>query len=204
MLSQHREAFFSVAHEHWCWILLREPNDLSDKWMGKYGYIAKTTLCKAKTSDNPVFAFSGLVVDPTICPQAFLNKDAAVNQWNTFLKGGKLPPGFTSETQGSEKGVVKFQGMKIHADFDLMAILNASPDGSKKYTSQDQVKRLFPKVRDSLNQRFGSPMILHGAEMQYKEGIGAKEREQVLIFGPSRQYDQSFSSMPTLESGRAH
>jgi len=199
MLPHHREAFFSVAQEHWCWIFLREPNPLSDNWIGKFGFTPKPKECAAKTSDNPEFKYSGLVVDPTIFPNAFRNPQAALNKWHSeFSEWGRLPPGFTCENQGLEKGLVKLHGKKIHADYDLMALTLAHPDGQIKSTGDEDIESvLFPKVQASLNNRFGTPMVQHGSEFDPTfNGLGAKPKETILIFGPNRQSSMSMSSMP--------
>ncbi len=71
MRRDHMDVFFKVAEQFGCWIGVREPNPLADKWIGKSGYVPKGLNCKAKTSDNPAFRFAGLVVDPTARPEAF-------------------------------------------------------------------------------------------------------------------------------------
>jgi len=64
MLAQHRHAFFKVAIKHNCWIGLRDPNPLSDPWIGEPKCYPKPITCKAKTCDLPGKPFSGLVVCP--------------------------------------------------------------------------------------------------------------------------------------------
>src|SRR5712691_4759840 len=98
MRPDHAQVFFDAARQCTCWIGLREPNPLADRWIGRPGYIPKGENCKAKTADNPTFPFAGLVVDPTTRPEAFEAETlaAAVDTWNhKFLKGGHLPGGFT-------------------------------------------------------------------------------------------------------------
>ncbi len=198
MLNQHKEAFYKAAHQLNCWIGLREPNDLSDKWIGKPGYTAKGVSCKAKTADNPSFKYSGLVVDPMICPEAFkmLSLHDAKEKWMKFAPGGKLPAGFTREATGYEKGLVKHFGKAIHADFDQMAICVADKDGKMGNTSGEQQKQLFAEVEKTLNREFRTPMIKHGAEFMYTEGVGARESESVYWFGPNRKFQLGHSSMP--------
>lgn len=204
MLSQHKEAFYYVANELWCWICLREPNPLSDQWIGKFGFVPKSLACKAKTSDNPDFRFKGLVVDPVLCPEAFIKKEDAIDTWkHKFLHNGRLPDGFTREKDGFEKGVLKYNGSKIHADFDLMLLLKAEKNGERATTTNEEENKMFPLVQKLLNEKLGSKMIQHGTEFQYLEGVGARESEFVYFFGPKRQFLSSISSMP-VKPGTTH
>jgi hypothetical protein len=200
MLQAHKDIFFDAAQQFTCWIGLREPNELSDRWVGKRGYRPKGEACKAKTSDNEDFPFAGLVVDPILCPTAFSSEKAlkdAQECWNTkFLVGGNLPPGFGRLESGPEKGLVRQQGQAIHADYDLMAISRAGQRGEHLFTSNAEEKALFAKVGAYLNQRFGTPLIQHGTEFMWDGGVGARESEYVLWFGPGRKLMRTQSSMP--------
>src|SRR4051794_32480819 len=94
MKPEHKEIFFKAADQFNCWIGLREPNKLADKWIGKPGFRPKGINCSAKTADNDFHKFSGLVIDPFLSPDAF--KPATLNEakekWTTkFLVGNKLP-----------------------------------------------------------------------------------------------------------------
>ena len=115
MRDEHRDVFFKTADRCRCWIGVREPNALADNWIGKAGYVPKGLNCKAKTADNPSFRFAGLVVDPTQWPAAFKKETLAEARetWTKkFLKGGHVPPGFTSAPSGPERGVVKYGGRR--------------------------------------------------------------------------------------------
>src|SRR2546429_7629979 len=97
MRQDHMQVFFEAAQQCTCWIGLREPNPLADKWIGKPGYIPKCENCKAKTADNPSFQFAGLVVAPTLRPEAFRREtlSAAIDACeNKFLKACLLAPAF--------------------------------------------------------------------------------------------------------------
>lgn len=199
MRSDHKAVFFEVAQRFTCWIGLREPNPLSDKWIGRPGGIPKDEKCKAKTADNPIFRFAGLVVNPILSPEAFkpATRSAATATWkNDFLQGGRLPPGFTCVQDGPEKGLVKLRGACIFADFDLMAIVRSSESGDFLLTSQVEQRRLFDAVKPALNRGLRVPMIQHGAEMMWREGVGGRESEFVLWFGPGRRFNRWPSSMP--------
>jgi hypothetical protein len=98
MRETHEEVFFNAAHQYTCWIGLRQPNALADQWIGRARYQPNGEACKAKTADNPVHRFGGLVVDPTRCPAAFKPETlrTAIETWQTkFLIGGRLPINFT-------------------------------------------------------------------------------------------------------------
>ena len=193
------EVLFRIAQQFNCWIGLREPNPLSLKWAGKPGYTAKPESCKAKSADNPAYMYAGLVVDPIMCPRAFTAKTLklAVDTWNhKFLQAGHLPPGYQVEQNGPEAGLVKIYGKSIHADFDLMSIVRAGPDGGLVFTTQEEQSALFAKVEPALNQGFGARLVQHGAEFMWDEGLGARASEYVLWFGPHRGFQRAPSSMP--------
>ncbi|MEQ1764735.1 MAG: hypothetical protein ABL984_16520 [Pyrinomonadaceae bacterium] len=199
MKENHKNVFFAAAQQFTCWIGLREPNELSAKWIGQPRYVPKMEECKAKSADNASHRFGGLVVDPTICPEAFTatSLQAAIRTWQQkFLKGNNLPPGFFRAENGPEKGLVKFNGSAIYADFDLMAINRSNLNGDFLTTSQNEQKELFAKVAPMLNQGLGAKLIQHGAEFMWDKGLGARESEFVLWFGPGRRFRQTMSSMP--------
>ncbi|WP_428655528.1 hypothetical protein [Runella sp.] len=205
MLAIHKEAFFKVADMLNCWIGLREPNPLTDQWIGRAGYIAKGENCKAKTSDNPSFRFAGLVTDPMICPEAFkvITLPDAVEKWKKFAPNNQLPSGFYRADSGPEKGLIKYNGAAIHADFDLMNISMADKNGHFAFTTRNDAHTLFIKAQPLLNHLFGSPLIMHGSEFDWDRGIGARESEYVFYFGPKRQFKQTLSSMPQ-KAGTLH
>ena len=201
MLPEHKEVFFRVADFLHCWIGLREPNKLSDKWIGRAGYIPKGENCKAKTADNRHFDFAGLVINPILCPEAFQGSTLpdAVGKWKKFAPGNHLPPGFSCSQTGKEKGILKFRDRAIHADFDLMAICSADKNGKMVFTTSEEENKLFFHVQRHLNLRLGSPLIQHGPEFAWKGGVGAAASEYVLFFGPKKGFQQTRSSMPKLE-----
>lgn len=205
MLAHHKNAFYDVADKLNCWIGLREPNELSDRWIGQPRHTPKPVSCKAKSADNPSFRHAGLVVDPTLCPEAFLPASLADarDKWNQkFAIGGRLPLGYTCLTTGPEKGLVRLHGSAIHADFDLMTVTLAGTDGGMAFTTREQMQALMMKVQPLLNSLLGSPMIQHGPEFDYMGNkdhrVGARPSEQVWFFGPKRRFIQSQSSMPTV------
>lgn len=203
MLSQHREVFFTVAAEKNCWIGLREPNPLSEKWFGRPGCVPKDMQCKAKTADNPNFEYSGLVANPETRPEAFTSAtlESAKKTWSKFLVAGQLPLGWTCVVDSVERGLVKNpQGSFLFADYDLMAICRANAMGEMLFTSNDEATKLSSAARGRLNELFkrivGVEMIQHGSEFEWAGGVGARESELVYWFGPGRRFHVGTSSMP--------
>jgi hypothetical protein len=176
MLQPHKDIFFFAANTFNCWIGLREPNELSDPWIGKQGYTSKSMTCKAKSADNPSSKLTaGLVVNPVIRPEAFLDESLSVakKKWEEFSNGG-LPSGYICD----EKGFVRYHGLK-------------------------RAKNLRKHVAVLVNNKIGCKMIQHGSEFEWKGGVGARESEQVYFFGPNRQFKVAMSSMPT-KAGTMH
>jgi hypothetical protein len=199
MKAEHREVFFRVAEKHSCQIGVREPNPLSERWIGKAGCTPKSMQCKAKTSDNPSFAYSGLVTSPELRAEAFTaaTLESARQTWRRFAPDGKLPVDFSVQTKGLERGLVLYQNyLRIYADYDLMAIVRSDPTGKFQATSQEEQQALFKKVHAELNAALGAPLIQHGAEFMWDGGLGARARESVFWFGPRRSLQVSPSSMP--------
>lgn len=198
MRADHKGVFFRAAQEFQCWIGLREPNPLAEKWIGRAGYIPKIVNCKAKTADHPAFGFAGLVVDPTIRKDAFhaLSLNVAIETWRRFLIGGNLPVGFTKIETGPEQGLVKYRGSYIYSDYDLMAINRSNERGEFLQTSRQEQATLFTKVEATLNRGFGTPMVQHGSEFDWDKGVGAREYEMVFWFGPGNRFNCGPSSMP--------
>jgi hypothetical protein len=199
MRDDHRDVFFKTADQCRCWIGVREPNPLADQWIGKAGYVPKSLSCKAKTADNPSFRFAGLVVDPVARPEAFKKESlaGARETWTKkFLKGGRVPAEFTCIQTGPERGLVKRGGSAIYADYDLMAISRSGERGEMLFTDQAQQAELYAKVEPLLRQGLGVPMVQHPTEFMWDGGVGAREFEYVLWFGPGRRFNRSPSSMP--------
>jgi hypothetical protein len=206
MIQQHKLIFFKVAAQFNCIIGVREPNPLADKWIGRAGYTPKMQSCKAKTANNAGHPFAGLVVDPLLCPDAFTEKSLPVakEKWtDSFLSGGNLPSGFTRETTGDEKGLVKYNGSAIYADYDLMYVSSADAKGEHTFTDYAEQKQLGIRVKAALNNLFGIAMIQHGAEFDWmdpKSRVGAAEKEQVHIFKPRGFFDSVQSAVPKDKS----
>ena len=217
MRESHRQIFHQVAQELQCWIGVREPNPLADKWMGTNGCVPKMSRCKAKTADNADFQYAGLVVDPTICEEAFkaTSLQAALNSWRKLLiplmqfKTGRelviprpgqerscLPVGFTKIETGPQQGLVQFNDSFIHSDYDLMAVNRSNESGEFLQTSRSEQAALYEKAGPMLNRGLGTPMVQHGPELDWDQGVGAKEFEMIFWFGPGNRFNCQPSSMP--------
>jgi len=198
MIQRHKDIFFSVADQLSCLIGVREPNPLADRWIGRSGYLPKGQECKAKTSNNVNFEFGGLVVDPILCPEAFtaLSLPDAMDKWNNkFLQNGELPAYFNREQDGPEKGLLRYQGFPIHADYDLMYVCSADRNTKARFTDLGEHQRLFRSVQSKLNMQFGIPMIQHGTELSWNGGVGAAESEYIYVFAPKQNFMQTKSTV---------
>jgi hypothetical protein len=213
MIPDHRNAFWETADEKNCWIGLREPNRLAERWIGKDGYVPKSMECKATTADNPLHRFGGLVADPFDCTDAFLDETiaSARKKWMEFMINERFRTIFNVVKDGSDRGLLRSFDKCIYSDYDLMAILRATTDGRMTYTqtqiegpsadgSLDRMmidpkeKSFADEVIRAINRRIGIDMIQHGTEFMYL-GVGAKAKEEVYWYGPKRQFIQSESSM---------
>lgn len=199
MLEAHRRAFLHVAQARACWIGVREPNPMADRWIAGGTCVPKSEACKAKTADNPTFPYAGLVVDPTTRSEAFQRATLprAMEKWGEFLKVGRPPAGFSIVEEGPERGLVRFRGRRIMADYDLMALLKSNAAGERLYTDKSEIPDLIRRVVPAVNQALGIDMVQHGPEFDpgFKY-LGAAPREWVLWFGPGRRVERHESSMP--------
>ena len=190
------------AQQFKCWIALREPNALAERWIGRSGFRSKGHDCEAKTADNPAHRWAGLVVNPVLLPDAFLQDSLeasvflALEKWRNFLQLGRLPLGFTCAESGIDKGVVRQNGLAIFSDYDLMTLVRSNEKGAFLTTSDADELTLMGQVIPRLNQLFGIPMVQHGPEFDPTfNGLGARARERILYYGPGRRFDVGISSM---------
>jgi len=200
MDSDDKEVFFDAADQFTCWIGLREPNPDSAQWAGAADSIPKPEECKAKTADNPDSEFRGLVMDPTRRADAFRpgSLDRARATWDEqFLQEGHVPPGFTVEESGPEQGLVRCNGRKIFADYDLMTVSRSNEQGEFVYTTREELEDLSRRVEDYINRFLPKPMVQHGPEFLYMAGVGARASEAILWFGPAHRFMVGTSSMPS-------
>ena len=179
MKHEHHRIFHAAADRFQCWIGLREPNPLADRWIGKPGYMPKAMSVKAKTADRPGHPLAGLVVDPTLRPGAFRAGDSlkrAKDNW----KPSALPEGAQVTQEGDEKGLVRVHGKAIYADYDLLALQWAdSSTGDFQYTYSSAkdpgswaIELLYRHVMLDLNNRLGVELVQHGPEFDVTfEGV---------------------------------
>lgn len=193
MLPDHFAVFRSVARREGCWIGLREPNPLGDRWIGRPQYVPKPLSCKAKTATNLNHPFGGLVVSPLLCPGAFTSSTMAKAKecWNEkFLTGGQLPASFSV----TPDGLVKTHGACIHPDYDLMSVVRSNSSGEMIHTSHSEELSLFIELQWEINHDLGIDMIQHGTEFMFTTGIGAADFEYILWFGPNGRFRRGPSS----------
>jgi hypothetical protein len=203
MRDEHKQIFLMAATKFQCWIGLREPNPLSEQWIGKsvdsFRCQPKGVECKAKTADNLDHVYGGLVLDPFLCPGGFKREtlDAAQSKWKTdFLKGNSMPVNFYCIKDGKLKGLVRYYDSVLYADYDLMNIVKSNSKGEWVFTENYEETRLFNSIKPLLNRELGEPLIQHGTEFMYNEGVGARESELVYWFGPGGRFQIHGSSMP--------
>lgn len=146
MIASHVKVFLNAAEELSCKILVRETNRLMNRWIDKpaagHCCIPKPVECKAKTADNELSQLGGLVVDPTLVPDAFKDARAAEKTWFSFTKltqdGTRvLPSCFDVVQHGAFRGAVIYRNSErypgsafIHSDYDLMAVVEMRNKGS--------------------------------------------------------------------------
>lgn len=118
-----------------------------------------------------------------------------------------MPTGGMGTTDGKDKGLLRVYGKAIHADYDLMVVYTMEDEfGSHEVSRGVDLKKtrsraykrdvhLYRKVATAINTRLVVRMIRHGTEFMY-DGLGAKEKERILWFAPSRRHWLGWSSMP--------
>ena len=189
MINQYKRFFLEVAEELHRWIGLRCPNATADKWIKNRKCLAKMLECKAKTADKIGFKFAGLVVDPNIYPEGFIDLSRAKEKWEIFMNSKEISK-FEIVKQGEDKGLVKYKNQGIHAEYDLLSICKADAEGNFMFTGKDMHGLLALEVKRRLNQKIGKEMIQHGTEYEY-EGIGANHGEEIYWFGSGNQFKLS-------------
>ncbi|MCC6512079.1 MAG: hypothetical protein IT423_23480 [Pirellulaceae bacterium] len=194
MRSVDKAVFLQAAREMNLWILVRRTNPASLEYIGRVGYTPKPIDCKAKTADLNVGLCNsaGLVVDPTVQPQAFSpsKREKALDEWRRSSPG-MLASGRYTVDKSSPKttGLVMLNGMFLHGDYDLYDIINpedAHRNLAAVETLLGQPHRRganFTRVQSFINSRIGAPMIQHGGEMQYTD----HSDQAVDAFGPNGQ-----------------
>jgi hypothetical protein len=189
MRPTDQEVFKQVAHDKNVWLLVRLTNAKSLKWVGNPNCIPKPISCKAKTADEDKdarYEIAGLVADPGIHRNSF-KKDKlkkVIECWEEFSSAHLEPSyprtglgkdGYTLDIyQGSRHyGCVRRNFRYIHADYDLLDIVDATDPKSNKIIEEildgtpHASSPRFPEIQQALNGGLDAPMVQHGGEAQF-------------------------------------
>jgi hypothetical protein len=192
MKEKDQQIFKDVAREKNVWLLARLTNSKSLKWAdekrrGNDNYIPKPISCKAKTANNDTdarYQIAGLVADPYRHSGKFKKVQDAMKYWDEFRTAhlavdysqtGKGRDGYSVDIDpgSSHYFCVQRNGKYIHADYDLLDIIDAENprvneiiegflDGAPhKYNPR------FEEIKRALNGRMDTPMVQHGGEAQF-------------------------------------
>lgn len=189
--------FLETANALGWWIFVRSTNEYAFQYIGQPGYCPKPVTCKAKTADQTHRA--GLVTCPHLVPDAFSKRRLpnAIKIWEDWTHArfdmnrpeANLPPGYSIDLERSTMygGCVRYQGDRIHADYDLFDVVNpqhpthhialATVDGAP---AQDMISWHQMQVKKIVNEKLGIKMVQHGMQTSF----GEFEEEAVLGFGP--------------------
>lgn len=207
MRPQDERVFAEAAKKFQAWIIVRQTNPASWKYVGLSRYFPKPITCKAKTADvdampgpgmpRPRYTTAGLVVDPTIHKNVFTGDKvaSAMDLWNDFkadqldVKGSGYA--VDRDLKSPHYGCVEYQGKYLHGDYDLYDIIvvghergNLAVVGSRDGIPDFRPARQFP-VEDFVNSRIGAEMVHHGGQFQFSEHTN----DIVEIFGPKAERD---------------
>jgi hypothetical protein len=188
---QDQAVFSRAAVKFNCWILVRQTNAESLKYVGVPGHVPKPIECKVKTASNKGHPLVGLVVDPTLVPQAIApeKKQKAREAWAAFQKVIKANSAYAIVTNTHDRyyGAVTLNGKYIHGDYDLKDVILADQVNrnlAAVETLNGQLHMRGPlllTVQKWINAQLGSNMVQHGGEAQY-----ADHSDQAIdLFGPT-------------------
>jgi hypothetical protein len=203
MREQDARIFFEAAKEFNVWLVLRQTNRESLKYIGRSLYFPKPITCKAKTADcdppqgagmpGVKYVTAGLVVDPTVHGNVFSGGKMAaqiLGLWKKFkseqldIKGSDYS--VDRDSRSTHFGCVKYKGKYLHSDYDLYDIIvvgheraNLAVVGERAGVPDFRPPRLFALER-FINGRIGSTMIQHGGQFQFSEHTN----DTVEVFGP--------------------
>jgi hypothetical protein len=202
MLAQDRTIFSDAARLFQVWILVRQANPASMKYVGRAGYVSKRIDCKAKTADLDAGGkqLAGLVVDPTVWPGAYsaARSSDAVALWRSFAgehglsKSGAGRHGYAVERNRDSRhyGCVTLNGSYIFGDYDLFDIVipaqsNRNLAAVEELHGQVHMRgaRVIP-VQNYINNRTGVKMVNHGGQAQAMHKF-----EEVDAFGPNGEQE---------------
>src|SRR6266849_1709034 len=181
MRPQDERVFAEAAKKFQVWLVVRQTNPASWKYIGLSRYFPKPITCKAKTADIDSFPGSGprarydtagLVVDPTIHKSVFGGDKASktLGLWNDFkteyLDSKGSDYAVDRDPKSRHYGCVQYKGKYLHGDYDLYDIIvpgraNLAVVGERDGAPDYRPARLFP-IEDFVNGRIGAEMVHHG------------------------------------------
>ncbi len=140
MREQDERVFFDAAKEFKVWLVVRQTNRESLKYIGLSRYFPKPITCKAKTAGFDAYAraglprsryvTAGLVVDPTVHKNVFGGDKTAENildLWSHFkseyLEAKESDYSVDPDSKSLHFGCVQYKGKYLHSDYDLYDII---------------------------------------------------------------------------------
>ena len=191
MRQEDEKAFQKIAVGERLWILVRDTNPASLKYIGRPGYVPKPIDCKAKTakSDVGVYRTAGLVTDPHVQPLAFPPEKlrATAQTWDDMMRHSLLGYRVDQNPRSIHYGCLMLQGQHIHGDYDLYDIVvpghetaNIAALETLRGQKHNRGPRFY-KVQHMVNALIGSDVVQHGAEMQYADDYS---EDRIHIFSP--------------------
>jgi hypothetical protein len=209
MRPQDERVFADAATKFQVWLIVRQTNPASWKYIGLTHYFPKPITCKPKTADLDAFPGSGmprarydtagLVVDPTIHKAVFSGDKTAkaLGLWTDFKAEYLTAAGANDKSsdyrvdtdkQSRHYGCLQYKGKYLHGDYDLYDIIatvggqeraNLAVVGTRDGVADYRPAHLFP-IEDFVNGRIGAEMVHHGGQFQFSEHTN----DTVEIFGP--------------------
>jgi hypothetical protein len=193
MRDKDREVFKDVAREKNVWLLARLTNPKSLKWadeknFGNDNYIPKPISCKAKTANNDTdkrYEIAGLVADPYHHRDNKFNKPVEARRYWDEFRTAHLAPDYEQTGTGRDGYSVDIDpasrhyfcvqrhGKYIHADYDLLDIINAENPRTDRIIEDfldgapHNYNPRFPEIQRALNARMDAPMVQHAGEAQF-------------------------------------
>jgi hypothetical protein len=199
--QQDERIFTEAAKKFQVWLVVRQTNHASLKYIGRSRYFPKPITCKAKTADMDsriagmplaIYVTSGLVVDPTVHKSVFSGYKVAdgLALWKDFkaehLESKGSDYSVDSDSMSLHFGCVQYKGQYLHSDYDLYDIIVVGHEnanlvlvGERDGAPDFRPPHLFP-LENFINGRVGSEMIHHGGQYQFSEHT----KDIVEVFGP--------------------
>ncbi len=203
MREDDKKVFGFAARAFNAWILVRDTNPSSLKYIGRKGFAPKPIDCKAKTADSGenaglVVAFDAVFLEKPYAPKKVKK---AAKSWNEFAQSqgahdsislnrinGRYKVDLNKQTK--RYGCVMLRAPQgwcyIHGDYDLKDIIpeeNSRQNVALRhrlYGQQHMRDPLLSQVQEFVNSRIGVDMVQHGAEAQY----AGHTDDIILVFSP--------------------